>query len=68
MRTIKTENKNTPNEKIVDVELQEMIKRLDTTPCPLLEFDVNDHLKIYNWLKELELYKHLYGPLNNNRR
>ena len=68
MRTIKMENKIIPNEKVVDAELEEMIKRLDNTPCPSLKFDVNDYLKIYNWLKELELYKHLYGSLNNTRR
>ena len=50
--------------KVDDPELQDMIHRFDYTPAPELELDVNDHLKIYNWLRELELYHKLCGPLN----
>ena len=48
---------------VEDQELHDMIHRLDYTPAPCMEFDVNDYLKVYNWLKELELYRKLYGPL-----
>lgn len=48
---------------IEDPELQEMIHRLDYTPAPELVLDVNDYLRIYNWLKELELYRKLHGPI-----
>ena len=50
--------------KVHDTELSEMIHRFDYTPAPELELDVNDHLKIYNWLRELELYHQLCGPLD----
>ena len=50
--------------KVEDPELHNMIKRFDYTPASELEFDVNDHLKIYNWLRELELYHKLCGPLD----
>lgn len=48
---------------VEDPELQEMIYRLDYTPAPELVLDVNDYLRIYNWLKELELYRKLHGPI-----
>lgn len=48
---------------VEDPELQEMIHRLDYTPAPELVLDVNDYLRIYNWLKELELYRKLHGPI-----
>lgn len=51
--------------KIEDPELHDMIHRFDYTPAPELNLDVNDHLKIYNWLRELELYKKLYGPISS---
>jgi hypothetical protein len=50
--------------RVDDPELKDMIHRFDYTPAPELELDVNDHLKIYNWLRELELYHKLCGPLN----
>ena len=50
--------------KVEDLELAAMIHRLDYTPAPELEIDVNDQIKIYNWLRELELYHKLCGPLN----
>ena len=50
--------------KVEDPELTDMIYRFDYTPTPELNLDVNDHLKIYNWLRELELYHKLYGPIN----
>lgn len=50
--------------RVDDPELTDMIHRFDYTPAPELELDVNDHLKIYNWLRELELYHKLCGPLN----
>lgn len=50
--------------RVDDPELADMIHRFDYTPAPELELDVNDHMKIYNWLRELELYHKLCGPLN----
>lgn len=50
--------------KVEDAELTDMIHKLDTIPAPKLELDINDHMNIYNWLKELELYRKLHGPLN----
>lgn len=50
--------------RVDDPELADMIRRFDYTPAPELELDVNDQLKIYNWLRELELYHKLCGPLN----
>jgi hypothetical protein len=50
--------------KVEDAELTDMIHKLDITPAPKLELDINDHMNIYNWLKELELYRKLHGPLN----
>ena len=49
--------------KIDDSELSDMIYKFDTVSAPDLNLDVNDHMKIYNWLKELELYRKLHGPL-----
>lgn len=49
--------------KIDDSELSDMIHKFDTVSAPDLNLDVNDHMKIYNWLKELELYRKLHGPL-----
>lgn len=54
--------------KVEDPELHQMIERLDKTPVPQLHFDVDDYLKIYNWLKDLELYKKFHGPLGGYRR
>jgi hypothetical protein len=54
--------------KIEDPELHQMIEKLDATPIPLLQFDADDYIKIYNWLKELELYKKFHGPLGGYRR
>ena len=51
-------------DKVEDPEVTDMIHRFDYTPTPELNLDVNDHLKIYNWLRELELYHKLYGPIN----
>ena len=50
--------------RVYDPELHDMIHRFDNTPAPELKLDVNDHMKLYNWLKELELYRKLCGPLN----
>lgn len=50
--------------RVDDPELHDMIYRFDYTPAPELELDVNDHIKIYNWLRELELYHKLCGPIN----
>ena len=38
--------------KVEDQELTDMIHRFDYTPTPELNLDVNDHLKIYNLLRE----------------
>lgn len=51
--------------KVEDPELIDMIHRFDYTPAPELNLDVNDHLKIYNWLRELELYKKLCGSIGS---
>lgn len=51
--------------KVEDPELTDMIHRFDYTPAPELNLDVNDHIKIYNWLRELELYKKLCGPISS---
>lgn len=50
--------------KVDDPELHDMINKFDYTPASELNLDVNDHLKIYNWLRELELYHKLCGPIN----
>lgn len=50
--------------RVDDPELHDMIHRFDYTPAPELNLDVNDQLKIYNWLRELELYHKLCGPLS----
>ena len=50
--------------KVEDPELTDMIHRFDYTPTPELNLDVNDYLKIYNWLRELELYHKLCGSIN----
>ena len=50
--------------KVHDAELSQMIHRFDYTPASELVLDINDHMKIYNWLRELELYHKLCGPLN----
>ena len=49
--------------KVDDPELEEMIHRFDYTPAPEINIDVNDQLKIYNWLQELKLYRKLHGPV-----
>ena len=51
--------------KVEDPELADMIHRFDYTSAPELKLDVNDHLKIYNWLRELELYHKLCGPIGS---
>lgn len=51
--------------KVEDPELTDMIHRFDYISAPELNLNVNDHLKIYNWLRELELYKKLYGPIGS---
>lgn len=38
-------------------ELEDMIHKMDYTPAPELSFDVNEHMNIYNWLKELRMYR-----------
>lgn len=50
--------------KIDDHELAEMIHRFDYTPANELNLDIQDQMLIYNWLRELELYHKLCGPLN----
>jgi hypothetical protein len=47
-----------------DPELDEMIYRLDYTPADELNIDIQDQMHIYNWLRELELYHKLCGPLD----
>ncbi len=49
--------------RVEDPELQEMIHRFDYTPAPEIEIDVNDQMKIYNWLQELKMYRQMYGPI-----
>ena len=50
--------------KVEDPELTDMIHRFDYIPTSDLCLSVNNHLKIYNWLRELELYHKLCGPIN----
>lgn len=50
--------------KVNDPQLDEMIHRLDYTPASELNIDIQDQMHIYNWLRELELYHKLCGPLN----
>ena len=50
--------------KVEDTELTDMIHRFDYIPTSDLCLSVNDHLKIYNWLRELELYHELCGSIN----
>lgn len=50
--------------KVNDPELDAMIHKLDNTPASELNIDIQDHMHIYNWLRELELYHALCGPLN----
>lgn len=50
--------------KVDDPKLKEMIHRLDCTPVSELNIDIQDQMHIYNWLRELELYNKLCGPLN----
>jgi hypothetical protein len=50
--------------RVDDPELTEMIHRLDYTPADKLTIDIQDQMHIYNWLRELELYHKLCGPLN----
>lgn len=38
-------------------KLDAMIQKMDVTPCPELKFDINEHMCIYNWLKELRDYR-----------
>ena len=49
--------------KVEDPELHDMIYRLNHTLVQDLHLNEKDHIKIYNWLKELELYKKIHGPL-----
>ena len=49
--------------KVEDSELHDMIYRLNHTLIQDLHLNEKDHIKIYNWLKELELYKKIHGPL-----
>lgn len=50
--------------KVDDPELNDLIHKFDYTPSSELKFNVNEHMSIYNYLKELELYRKLCGPLN----
>ena len=50
-----------------DDKLQEMIQRLNCTLVTELNIDIQDQMHIYNWLKELELYRHLYGSLQTKQ-
>lgn len=50
--------------KVDDPELEDIIHKFDYTSAPELKLDVNEQLKIYNYLKELKLYRKLCGPLN----
>lgn len=49
--------------RVEDPELHNMIKKFDYTPAPELTLNVSEYLQIYNWLRELELYKKICGPL-----
>ena len=49
--------------KVENPELHDMIYRLNHTLVQDLHLNEKDHIKIYNWLKELELYKKIHGPL-----
>lgn len=50
--------------RVDDPELDEMIYRLDYTSADKLTIDIQDQMHIYNWLRELDLYHKLCGPLN----
>ena len=49
--------------KVENTELHDMIHRFNHTLVQDLHLSEKDHIKIYNWLKELELYKKIHGPL-----
>ena len=49
--------------RIDDPELHNMIEKFDYTPAPELTLNIDEYFKIYNWLKELELYRKICGPL-----
>lgn len=51
--------------KVNDPELKDMIYKLDHTPVSEMNIDIDEQVKIYNWLRELELYHTLCGPLNH---
>lgn len=55
---------------IDETELDEMIHKFDVTPAPELTLDINEYLKIYNWMKDLKLYHKLVGKFSdiNKRR
>lgn len=38
-------------------QLKEMIEKLESTPAPNLSFNTRERMTVYNWLKELELYR-----------
>lgn len=46
-----------------DKELEFMINRLDNTQVDKINFTEQDQMKIFNWLKELTLYRKLAGSL-----
>ena len=50
--------------RIDDPKIAEMIYRLGYTQINDLNIDMQDQMNIYNWLRELELYRKLCGPLN----
>lgn len=52
--------------KYEDPELTRLITILDRVPAPELHIVISpdDWIKIYNFLKDLELYHHLCGKLN----
>ena len=50
--------------RIDDPKIAEMIYRLGYTQVDDLNIDIQDQINIYNWLKELALYRKLCGPLN----
>lgn len=45
----------------IDKELAEMINKFDTVPAPELQLDINEYMRIYSYLKELQLYHQIYG-------
>lgn len=48
-------------------KLEAIIKIFDEVPAPCVTFGVEENMLIYNWLKELQLYRKI-GPLKDVER